>query len=148
MRTAVSKCLNLTVGVVFMFDARSVFFPVQRSFIFILAKSFFFCRLKPKKQSKEIEKERPPWRSAATSTQPEAKRSALLRAKILDATRRALLAQRISHVATQTEFGAILMGEKSIDVQKDLIQMVDKSEDTDGAITIRRDRPGGCKSFV
>lgn len=63
----------------------------------------------------------------------------------MDATRRALLLQRISHAATQTESGTILMREKSIDVQKDLIQMVDKSEDTDGAITIRRDRPGGCK---
>lgn len=101
--------------------------------------------MKPKKQSKEAEKERPPWRSATTSTQPEAKRNALLKAKILDASRRALLAQRISHIATQTESGAILMREKSIDVQKDLIRMVDKSEDTDGAITIRRDRPGGCK---
>lgn len=101
-----------------------------------------------KKQSKETEKERPPWRSATTSTQPEAKRKTLLRAKILDATRRALLAQRISHVGTQTESSAVLMREKSIDVQKDLIQMVDKSEDTDGAITIRRDDLSGCKTCL
>lgn len=125
----------------------------QASFSFsiisiLFKRKVFRYRLKVKKQSKETEKERPPWRSATTSTQPEAKRNALLKVKILDATRRALLAQRISHVATQTESGAILMREKSIDVQKDLIQMVDKSEDTDGAITIRRDRPGGCKSLV
>lgn len=63
----------------------------------------------------------------------------------MDATRRALLAQRISHVGTQTDSGAILMREKAIEVQKDLIKMLDKSEDTDGAITIRRDRPGGSE---
>lgn len=96
----------------------------------------------------EIEKERPPWRTTATNTQTVARRNALLKAKILDATRRALLAQRILHVGTQTDFGAILMREKSIDAQNDLIQMVDKSEDTDGTITICRDRPGGCKSYL
>lgn len=104
----------------------------------------FRYRSKPKKSTKGTEKERPPWRSVATNVLPPANKNALLKAKILDATRRALLAQRISHTGTQTDSGAILLREKSIGVQKDLIQMVDKSEDTDGAITIRRDRPGGC----
>lgn len=72
-------------------------------------------------------------------------KNALLKAKILDATRRALLAQKINHIGTQTDAYATLMREKAIDVQKDLIQMLDKSADTDGTITIRKDRPGGCK---
>lgn len=95
-----------------------------------------------------MEKERPPWRTVLTAPAAKVNKNALLKAKILDATRRALLAQRISHVGTQTEDNrAILMRDKSSDVQKDLIQMVDKSEDTDGTITIRKDRPGGCNSI-
>lgn len=70
-------------------------------------------------------------------------KNALLKAKILDATRRALLAQKINHVGTQTDAYATLLREKAIGVQKDLIRMVDKSEHTDGTITIRKDRPGG-----
>lgn len=65
----------------------------------------------------------------------------------MDATRRALLAQKINHVATQTDAYATLMREKSIGVQKDLIKMIDKAEHTDGTITIRKDRPGGCKNI-
>lgn len=69
----------------------------------------------------------------------------MLKAKILDATRRALLAQKINHIATQTDAYATMLREKATGVQKDLILMHDKSADTDGTITIRKDRPGGCK---
>lgn len=66
----------------------------------------------------------------------------------MDATRRALLAQRISHIGTQTEDErATLLREKAVDVQTDLIEMLDKAEDTDGTVTIRKDRPGGCKFY-
>lgn len=93
-----------------------------------------------------IEKdERPPWRTVIIAPPQKVNKNALLKAKILDATRRALLAQKINHVATQTDAHATLMREKSIGVQKDLIQMLDKSEHTDGTVTIRKDRPGGCK---
>lgn len=100
---------------------------------------------KTKKTTKETEKERPPWRSAVTTSASKPNKNALLKAKILDATRRALLAQRITHIGTQTESTATLLREKSIGVQNDLILMLDKCEDTDGQITIRNDRPGGCE---
>lgn len=98
-----------------------------------------------RKSSKELEKERPPWRTVVIAPPSKVNKNALLKAKILDATRRALLAQKINHIGTQTDAYATLMREKSIGVQKDLIQMLDKSADTDGTITIRKDRPGGCK---
>lgn len=88
---------------------------------------------------------RPPWRAVLIAPPQKVNKNALLKAKILDATRRALLAQKINHVGTQTDAYATLLREKSIGVQKDLIRMVDKSEHTDGTITIRKDRPGGCK---
>lgn len=73
----------------------------------------------------------------------------MLKAKILDATRRALLAQRITHMGTQTDpFKlAVLMREKTTDIQKDLIGLEDKSMETDGAVTLRQECPGGCKYF-
>lgn len=93
-----------------------------------------------------MEKDRPPWRTVVTAPPSKVNKNALLKAKILDATRRALLAQRISHIGTQTEDErATLLREKAIDVQTDLIEMLDKAEDTDGTVTIRKDRPGGCK---
>lgn len=65
----------------------------------------------------------------------------------MDATRRALLAQKINHIATQTDAHATILREKATGVQNDLILMLDKSADTDGTITIRKDRPGGCESI-
>lgn len=108
---------------------------------------FFFNRSasKSNRKSKDAEKQRPPWRTVIIAPPQKVNKNALLKAKILDATRRALLAQKINHVATQTDAYATLLREKAIGVQKDLILMHDKSEDTDGTITIRKDRPGGCK---
>lgn len=103
-------------------------------------------RTKPnRKLSKESDKERPPWRTVITAPPAKINKNALLKAKILDATRRALLAQRICHVGTQTDMKATLVREKEIDVQKDLIEMFDKSMDTDGAVTIRKEYSSGCK---
>lgn len=92
------------------------------------------------------EPERPPWRSVANVTPIKVNKNALLKAKILDATRRALLAQRITHMATQTDpiFTTVLLREKQTDIQKDLIGLEDKGMETDGAVMIRQEYPGGC----
>lgn len=119
----------------------------------ILCYHFFYSRsaTKPgRKLSKDstketIEKERPPWRTVIAATQPKVNKNALLKAKILDATRRALLAQKICHIGIQTEPSTTLVREQSIGVQKDLIRKIDKSMDTDGVVTIRRECPRGCK---
>lgn len=75
-------------------------------------------------------------------------KNALLKAKILDATRRALLAQRINHIGTQTEnpySTTIAVREQQTDIQKDLIGLEDKSMETEGAVTMRQECPGGCE---
>ncbi|KAG4068361.1 hypothetical protein HA402_007881 [Bradysia odoriphaga] len=51
----------------------------------------------------------------------------MLKAKILDATRRALLSQRIAHIWTQT----------------DPIPTKEKQVETDGSVTIKKESPGG-----
>lgn len=99
------------------------------------------------KETTEKEKERPPWRTVITAAPQKVNKNALLKAKILDATRRALLAQKICHIGIQTEPTTTLVREQSIDVQKDLIRKMDKSMDTDGVITIRRECPQGCNAF-
>lgn len=99
----------------------------------------------PRKLSKENDKERPPFRTVATAAVPKVNKKALMKAKILDATRRALLAQRIGNVATQTEPRTILVRDQCIDAQRDLIKTCDKSFETDGELTIRKENPTGCK---
>lgn len=107
------------------------------------------CRpiVKSSRKSSKADIERPPWRAVLIAPPQKVNKNALLKAKILDATRRALLAQKINHVGTQTDAYTTLLREKAVGVQKDLIRMVDKSEHTDGTITIRKDRPGGRKYF-
>lgn len=95
-----------------------------------------------------IEKERPPWRTVIMAAPQKVNKNALLKAKILDATRRALLAQKICHIGVQTEPSTTLVREQSIDVQKDLIRKMDKAMDTDGVITIRRECPRGCNLSI
>lgn len=83
----------------------------------------------------------------ANVTPIKVNKNALLKAKILDATRRALLAQRINHMGTQTEHPfstTMLMREKQTDIQSDLIGLTDASMETDGAVTLRQECPGGC----
>lgn len=59
--------------------------------------------------------------------------------------RRALRAHKTTTVSVQTDpLSTKLLKEVSIDVQKDLIQMDDQSVETDGAVTIKKERPGGC----
>lgn len=101
----------------------------------------------PRKLSKEgeKEKERPPWRSSANAVAPKVNKKALLKARILDASRRALIAQKIGHIGTQTDIRPTLYRDRSIDVQRDLIKKIDKSFDTDGEITIKKEGAGGCK---
>lgn len=117
------------------------------TFLFYFTLSPISYRNTPRSNRKQsVQHERPPWRTVITApVDKKVNKNALLKAKLLDATRRALLAQRICHVGTQTDT-VVILREKAIGVQKDLIRMVDKCEDTDGTITIRRDRPGGCKN--
>lgn len=99
-----------------------------------------------RKPSKEVQKdERPPWRTVIKAPPIKVNKNALLKAKLLDVTRRALLAQKITHTGTQTDTTATLLREKSIGVQKDLIRMKDKAVETDGLMTIRKETPGGCE---
>lgn len=93
------------------------------------------------------EKERPPWQMVITAPPRKVNKNALLKAKILDATRRALLAQKICHIGIQTEPTTSFVREKSIDTY-DLIRKNDKAVDTDGVITIRRQCPRGCKFLL
>lgn len=90
--------------------------------------------------------ERPPWRTVIKAPPSKVNKNALLKAKLLDVTRRALLAQKITHTGTQTDSVATLLREKSIGVQKDLIRTRDKTVETDGLVTIRKEMPGGCES--
>lgn len=132
------------------FALQQFFFKCQ--FASLIFNSLFDCRSATKssrKLSREntkepFEKERPPWRTVITAAPQKVNKNALLRAKILDATRRALLAQKICHIGIQTEPTTALVREQSIDVQKDLIRKMDKAMDTDGVITIRRECPRGC----
>lgn len=99
-----------------------------------------------RKPSKEIQKdERPPWRTVIKAPPLKVNKNALLKAKLLDVTRRALLAQKISHTSTQTDPTATILREKSVGVQRDLIKVHDKLVETDGLVTIRKEIPGGCK---
>lgn len=95
------------------------------------------------KKPKEIE--RPPWRS--TATVPKVDKNALLKAKLLDASRRAIKASKQSNISTQTDpIPVKLMKEASIEIQNDLILMCDQECLTDGTITVK-DSSGNCKKI-
>lgn len=120
-----------------------------------------------KKANKESDKERPPWRPVSVATPSKADKNALLKAKILDATRynfnikllsnvlnsikinvidrRALIFQKIANASTQTDsVQTKLFRDADNDVQIDLILQQDRSVETDGAVTIRPENLGGC----
>ncbi|KAJ6639253.1 hypothetical protein Bhyg_11995, partial [Pseudolycoriella hygida] len=84
------------------------------------------------KKAKEPEKERPPWKPVSIATPSKADKNALLKAKILDATRRALISQRIAHTSCQT----------------DPIPSRDQQVETDGSVTIKKESPGGCEKII
>ncbi|GAB0097695.1 hypothetical protein DMENIID0001_133610 [Sergentomyia squamirostris] len=95
-----------------------------------------------KKDTKDAEKERPPWRATAKPIK-EPNTNALLKAKLLDASRRALRAMKINSVSCQTDFQpTVLMKEVGICAQKDLIHQRDVGILTDGTITVRNIPPG------
>ncbi|ALC46850.1 CG42633, partial [Drosophila busckii] len=95
-------------------------------------------------KEKENESKRPPWRAVSVSTLPKPDKNALLRAKLLDASRR--LRAGKSNVAIQTDFVPTkLMKEASIGAQIDLILFKDVGILTDGQYSKRKD---GVQQYV
>ncbi|XP_017057434.1 uncharacterized protein LOC108098804 [Drosophila ficusphila] len=95
-------------------------------------------------KEKENEAKRPPWRAVSVSTLTKPDKSALLRAKLLDASRR--LRAGKANVALQTDFVPTkLMKEASFGVQKDLILHKDIGILTDGQYSKKKD---GYEKYV
>ncbi|XP_043655634.1 uncharacterized protein LOC122621739 [Drosophila teissieri] len=95
-------------------------------------------------KEKENEAKRPPWRAVSVSTLTKPDKSALLRAKLLDASRR--LRAGKANVALQTDFVPTkLMKEVSFGVQKDLILLKDVGILTDGQYSKKKD---GYEKYV
>ncbi|XP_017083522.1 uncharacterized protein LOC108116243 [Drosophila eugracilis] len=95
-------------------------------------------------KEKENEAKRPPWRAVSVSTLTKPDKSALLRAKLLDASRR--LRAGKANVALQTDFVPTkLMKEASFGVQKDLILSKDIGILTDGQYSKKKD---GYEKYV
>ncbi|XP_036674666.2 uncharacterized protein [Drosophila suzukii] len=89
-------------------------------------------------KEKENEAKRPPWRAVSVSTLTKPDKSALLRAKLLDASRR--LRAGKANVALQTDFVPTkLMKEASFGVQNDLILYKDIGILTDGQYSKKKD---------
>ncbi|XP_016990011.1 uncharacterized protein LOC108052180 [Drosophila rhopaloa] len=95
-------------------------------------------------KEKENEAKRPPWRAVSVSTLTKPDKSALLRAKLLDASRR--LRAGKANVALQTDFVPTkLMKEASFGVQEDLILHKDIGILTDGQYSKKKD---GYEKYV
>ncbi|XP_016931403.4 uncharacterized protein [Drosophila suzukii] len=95
-------------------------------------------------KEKENEAKRPPWRAVSVSTLTKPDKSALLRAKLLDASRR--LRAGKANVALQTDFVPTkLMKEASFGVQNDLILYKDIGILTDGQYSKKKD---GYEKYV
>ncbi|KAH8382712.1 hypothetical protein KR009_004905 [Drosophila setifemur] len=91
-------------------------------------------------KEKDNEAKRPPWRAVSVSTLTKPDKSALLRAKLLDASRR--LRAGKANVALQTDFVPTkLMKEVSFGVQDDLILHKDIGILTDGQYSKKKDGP-------
>ncbi|XP_034475552.1 uncharacterized protein LOC117782641 [Drosophila innubila] len=89
-------------------------------------------------KEKENEAKRPPWRAVSVSTLAKPDKNAMLRAKLLDASRR-LRAGKVN-VAAQTDFiPTKLMKEACIGPQYDLILFKDAGILTDGQYSIKKD---------
>ncbi|KAH8311219.1 hypothetical protein KR044_005015 [Drosophila immigrans] len=89
-------------------------------------------------KEKESEAKRPPWRAVSVSTLSKPDKNALLRAKLLDASRR--LRAGKANVALQTDFVPTkLLKEASIGPQYDLILYKDVGILTDGQYSIKKD---------
>ncbi|XP_034661286.1 uncharacterized protein LOC117896865 [Drosophila subobscura] len=95
-------------------------------------------------KEKENEAKRPPWRAVSVSTLTKPDKSALLRAKLLDASRR--LRAGKANVGLQTDFVPTkLMKEASVDTQHDLILYKDIGILTDGQYSRKKD---GYQQYV
>ncbi|KAH8407223.1 hypothetical protein KR222_010898 [Zaprionus bogoriensis] len=95
-------------------------------------------------KEKENEAKRPPWRAVSVSTLAKPDKNALLRAKLLDASRR-LRAGKVN-VALQTDFVPTkLMKEACIGPQYDLILLKDAGVLTDGQYSIKKD---GVQQYI
>ncbi|XP_030564313.1 uncharacterized protein LOC115765077 [Drosophila novamexicana] len=89
-------------------------------------------------KEKENETKRPPWRAVSVSTLSKPDKNALLRAKLLDASRR--LRAGKTNVALQTDFiPTKVMKEAVTGVQDDMILFKDIGILTDGQYSIKKD---------
>ncbi|XP_037918843.1 uncharacterized protein LOC119656550 isoform X2 [Hermetia illucens] len=96
------------------------------------------------KEISEKDDKRPPWRMASVSTLPKADKSALLRAKLLDASRRMRAGK--NQIGIQTDLiPTKVMKEVPTQIYESLIPLEDKEILTDGTIAIR---PDGGKEFL
>ncbi|XP_055374571.1 uncharacterized protein LOC129607548 [Condylostylus longicornis] len=102
------------------------------------------------KRIKEIskkEEKRPPWQGPSLSTLNKPDKDALLRAKLLDVTRR--MRQSRNTVSTQTEnLSTKLMKEVCTDVPYDLVNMIDAEVATDEWVTLRHAEGPGIFLFT
>ncbi|XP_055690795.1 uncharacterized protein LOC129794144 [Lutzomyia longipalpis] len=108
--------------------------------------SSFAMRLAKAAKKKDVKEpdanSRPPWRATA-KPKKEPNTNALLKAKLLDASRRAVRAMKNNSVSCQTDFQpTIVMKEVGFNVQTDLIGQRDVGILTDGSITVRNIPPG------
>ncbi|XP_013106299.1 uncharacterized protein LOC106086254 isoform X2 [Stomoxys calcitrans] len=95
-------------------------------------------RMRDSTHDKDAESKRPPWRAVSISTLPKPDKNALLRAKLLDASRR-LRATKIA-VGVQTDIvPSKLMKDVALGPQTNLILLKDFGVLTDGSYTKRRD---------
>ncbi|EDW83982.2 uncharacterized protein Dwil_GK13392 [Drosophila willistoni] len=95
-------------------------------------------------KEKETEAKRPPWRAVSVSTLSKPDKNALLRAKLLDASRR--LRAGKANVALQTDIVPTkLMKEKSLGAQSDLILYKEIGILTDGQYSKKKD---GYQQYV
>lgn len=89
------------------------------------------------------ESERPPWKGTSVSTLPKANKEALLKAKLLDATRR--MRDKKTSTLVQTDEVAIkITRDGDTMVGNDLIIMEDKANITDGSIMLT-ENTGECE---
>ncbi|KAM7360131.1 uncharacterized protein ACRADG_003523 isoform 2-T2 [Cochliomyia hominivorax] len=101
-------------------------------------------RMKESSQDKDAESKRPPWRAVSISTLPKPDKNALLRAKLLDASRR--LRATKTAVGVQTDIVPTkLMKEVSLGAQTDLILFKEVGMLTDGSYAKRRD---GSEEYI
>ncbi|XP_058982535.1 uncharacterized protein LOC131804140 isoform X2 [Musca domestica] len=95
-------------------------------------------RIKGSSMNKKVEMPRPPWRAVSFSTLPKPDKNALLRAKLLDASRR-LRTTKVS-VGVQTDIlPSKLLKEVNLGAQADLVLLKEVSILTDGSYVKRRD---------